>query len=317
MSEPLMMREAFGRVLVDLGRRYPDITVLDADLASSTKACYFRDEFPDRFFQIGVAEQNMVGIAAGLAYAGLTPFVVTYACFLCKRSLDQIRILIAQPKANVKLIGCYSGLSSGLNGKSHQAVQDIAIMRSMPNMRVIEPIDIFDMAHVLKAITVEAGPFYVRLVRGPTPTVFSENREILPRKGVFLRWGNDITLISTGTQTIPVLEAADILKAEGIHAGVLHVSWIKPIDEKAVLKAARESGIVMTIEEHNIIGGLGSAVAELLSEYHPVPLKRLGVKDSFGQTGSIGDLREKYGLAPMQIASSARAFLRKKRKNIK
>jgi transketolase len=314
MGEPLMMREAFGRVLVDLGRRHPDVVVLDADLANSTKACYFRDQFPDRFFQLGVAEQNMVAVAAGLAYEGLIPFVVTYASFLCKRGLDQIRILIAQPKANVKLIGCYSGLSSGLNGKSHQTVQDIAIMRSMPDMKVVEPLDVVEMASVLKVITTEPGPFYVRLVRGPTAVVFSENEKLSCCKGVFLREGSDIALISTGTQTVSVLEAADILKAQGIDAEVLHLSWIKPIDEKAIVRAARRAGVVVTIEEHNIIGGLGSAVAEVLSEYYPVPLKRLGIGDSFGQTGSVNDLMEKYELTPVQIASKASAFLKKNRK---
>ena len=311
MTESLMMREAFGKTLVDLGKKYPNVTVVDADLGNSTKASLFRDEFPDRFFQVGVAEQNMVGVAAGLAYAGLVPFAVTYACFM-KRGLDQIRMLVAQPKANVKLIGCYSGLCAGLSGKSHQSVQDIAIMRSMPNMQVIQPLDVIEMESVLKVITAEPGPVYVRLVRGPTPIVFSKNERFKPQKAIFLRQGKDIALISTGTQTAQVLEAADILKQEGIDPCVLHVSWLKPIDEESIIKAAKNTGIVVTVEEHSIIGGLGSAVTEVLSEYYPTPVKRLGIRDSFGQTGSISDLMEKFELTPSQIASATRSFLRKK-----
>ena len=311
MSEPLMMREAFGKALVDLGMKHPNIVVLDADLANSTKASFFRDEFPDRFFQVGVAEQNMLGVAAGLAYVGLIPFAVTYACFL-KRGLDQIRILIAQPKANVKLIGSYSGLCAGLSGKSHQTVQDIAIMRSMPNMTVVAPLDIVETANVLRVITAKPVPVYVRLVRGPTSVVFSKDERFIPEKAIFLRTGTDIALISTGTQTVQVLEAADILKAKGINPCVLHVCWIKPIDEESIVKAAKNTGMVMTIEEHNIIGGLGSAVAEVLSEYHPTPIKRLGIRDTFGQTGSPSDLIEKYELTGAQIASRACTFLKRK-----
>lgn len=312
MSEPLMMREAFGKALVEIGKERPHMVVVDADLAVSTKLSHFRDAFPDRFIQVGVAEQNMMGVAAGLAYAGLVPFTATFACFF-KRALDQIRCLIAQPRANVKMIGCYAGLCSGLSGKSHQTVQDIAIFRSMPFVKVIAPLDNVEMESVLREAAADPGPVYVRLVRGPTPIIFPEGQRFVPEKAVFLRQGGDITLISTGTQAVQVLEAADILKAQGIQSTVLHVSWLKPLDEKAIIKAARASGVVMTVEEHNVIGGLGSAVSEVLSERYPVPVKRLGISEDFGQTGSYNDLLEKHGLLPAQIASAARAFIRKRR----
>lgn len=317
MAESVMMRDVFGKALAGIGKEFPDVVVVDADLANGTKSGMFRDEFPDRFFQVGVAEQNMVGVAAGLAYAGFIPFAVTYACFLCKRGLDQIRVLIAQPEANVKLIGCYSGLSAGLNGKSHQSVQDTAIMRSMPNMVVVEPLDVVEMAAVLQEVASRRGPAYVRLIRGPSPVIFPADERFSPGKAIILRQGTDVTLIGSGTQTAHVLEAAGLLKEQGIDACVLHVSWIKPLDEQAVVNAARQSGIVVTVEEHNVIGGLGSAVTEVLSEHCPVPVKRLGIRDSFGRTGSLGELRDRYGLSPAQIAAEAREFMRRNSRSSK
>ncbi len=309
MSQDIAMREAFGQALVELGRRNPDVVVLDADLAPATKTIYFAQAFPDRFIQVGIAEQNMVGIAAGLATLGFIPFTSTFACFATKRDTDQIRIMVAQPRLNVKITGAYGGILAGKTGKTHQSVQDLAIMRSMPNMTVVAPGDATEAAQAIEAIAEYEGPVYLRLARDPSPAICPVGYRFTLGRSVVLRQGTDITLIGTGVESARVMAAADLLAAEGIQAHVLHVPTLKPLDIQGIVSAAARTGQVVTAEDHTIIGGLGSAVAEVLGEHCPLPLRRVGLNDCFAESAPDDLLLEKYGLTARHIASAAKTLL--------
>jgi len=315
MAQELAQRVVFGETLVELAKQNPRIVCLDGDLATSTKADMFFKAYPERFFMMGIAEQNMFGVAAGMASAGLIPCVSTFACFTAKRALDQIRIVIAQPKLNVKFIGAYSGILTGKTGKTHQSVEDLAVFRAMPNVVSIAPIDGIEVRQAMQAIFEYDGPVYLRLTRDPSPVVMNGDYKFEIGKAVVLREGTDITLIGTGEQSRRCLDAADLLAAEGISAYVLHVPTLKPLDNAAIVRAAAATQLVVTAEDHSIIGGLGSAVAEVLGEEYPVRMKRVGLKDTFGESAPNAPLLEKYGLTPEHVAKAARELISNKQEN--
>ena len=309
MTEMIAQRVQFGESLVEFATENPKIVVLDADLATSTKADIFAEHHPDRFFQMGIAEQNMFGVAAGLASVGFIPVASTFACFTAKRGLDQIRVAIAQPKLNVKLIGAYSGTLTGKTGKTHQAVQDIAVFRAMPNVVTIAPIDAVEVREAMRTMFEYDKPVYLRLTRDPCPIILDKDYTFTIGKAVVLRQGSDIALIGTGEQSRRCLEAADTLAKDGIDAYVLHVPCLKPIDEEAIIEAASKTGLVITAEDHSIIGGLGGAVAEVLGEHRPTTIKRLGLRDTFLESGPNQPLLEKYGLTADHVANTARELI--------
>jgi len=310
MADKKAQRVAFGETLVELIDKNPNVVVLDGDLANSTKADYVASQRPENFFEMGIAEQNMMGVAAGMATAGLVPFISTFAAFAAKRDLDQVRIVVAQPGLHVIITGAYSGIKTGKTGKTHQSVQDITIFRAMPNMTVVVPADAVEVRKAMHALVDEIdGPAYLRLTRDPVETIFDAAYEFKIGKAVTLREGQDIALIGTGEQSIRCLKAADLLAEQGYSALVLHMPTIKPFDEQAVIAAARLTGRVVTAEDHTLIGGLGGAVAEVLGENHPVPMKRVGLQDVFGESAPNDDLMEKYALNPHHIAEAARKLL--------
>ncbi|MEW6446594.1 MAG: transketolase family protein [Bacillota bacterium] len=312
MPDKIATREAYGKALVSLGAENPNVVVLDADLAKSTKTIEFKKQFPERFFDFGVAEQNMIGTAAGLAAAGKVPFCSTFAVFAAGRAFDQIRQSIAYTRLNVKICASHAGITVGEDGSSHQSVEDIALMRALPNMTVFVPADAVETVCAVKAAAAIEGPVYVRLGRAPVPVLHGEDFVFHPGKAVVLRQGSDAAIIATGIMVAAALDAAEVLEQEGIKARVLDIHTIKPIDVDAVVQAAKETGAVVTAEEHNIIGGLGSAVAEVLGENHPVPLKRVGIRDTFGESGKPAELLEKYGLTPAHIVSAVKHVLTRK-----
>lgn len=308
-AKDVALRVAFGETLVELADTYPDLLVLDGDLANSTRADILNNARPDRFLEMGIAEQNMVGVAAGLATLGFIPWLSTFAAFLTSRSLDQIRVGVAQPNLNVKLAGHYSGILTGATGKTHQEVGDIAVFRTMPHMTVIAPCDAVETRAAMFAATQHQGPVYMRFTRDPSPVITPDDRGFEIGKAYVLREGTDIALISTGVQSVRTIEAADFLARDGISAHVLHVPTIKPLDDDAIVEAARRTGRVLTAEDHSIIGGLGGAVAETLSERLPTRLKRIGLRDVFGESGPNDALLEKYGLTAGHVARAARDLL--------
>lgn len=311
-GEQLATRVAFGNALVELGCRNDKIVVLDGDLANSTLVDMFANSHPERFFEMGIAEQNMMGVAAGLAALGFIPFVSTFAAFATSRDLDQVRVVVAQPKLNVKICGAYSGILTGRTGKTHQSIDDLAVFRAMPNMIVLAPGDAVETRQAVSAAAEHSGPVYFRLTRDPSPIIFAEGYRFEIGRGVVLRDGPDVALVSTGVQTALVLQAAEHLAAEGIQAYLLHLPTIKPLDEGAVVQAARHAGCVVTIEEHTIIGGLGGAVAETLSEQFPTLLQRIGLVDEFSESAPNEALLEKHGLTPRQIAAAAKRLIDRK-----
>ncbi len=307
------LRVAFGETVTELGRTDPRIVVLDGDLGSSTRADIFENAHPDRFFQMGIAEQNELGVAAGMATVGLVPFVSTFACFAVARALDSIRVLIAQPRLNVKIAGGYAGLLAGMTGKTHLIFDDLAIMRAMANMVVVAPADEVEARLAIIAAAAYEGPVYLRLTREASPILFDDSYRFELGRATMVRPGGDVTVIGTGTQTVRAFQAAELLAAEGIDVHLLHVPTLKPIDEEAIVAAAEATGLVVTTEEHTIIGGLGGAVAEVLGERFPVPLKRHGLADTFGESGPDQALLEKYGLSITKTADAIRAFVRARR----
>lgn len=312
MAEKIATRDAYGDTLAELGRLNKDIVVLDADLSKSTKTEVFAKEFPERFFNTGIAEQNMAGIAAGLAAAGKIPFISTFAIFATGRAFEQIRNTIAYPRLNVKIAATHAGITVGPDGASHQSVEDIALMRAIPGMTIINPADATETRFAVKAALDIDGPVYIRLGRHKVPVIFQEGDYVFkPGKGVVLREGKDATIISTGIMTAIALEAADILKNRGIYVNVVNIHTIKPIDEELIIQLAEETGAVITAEEHSIIGGLGSAVAEVLAESRPTLMKRIGLKDVFGQSGEPDELLRFYSLTPDSIASAVKDLIDK------
>lgn len=288
-------RDAYGRALVELGAQKSDLVVLEADVGKSTRSAWFQQAYPERHIQVGVAEQNMLGIAAGLATVGLVPFATTLAIFAAQRACNQIYTVVAYPNLHVVVAGTHGGLQPGGDGPTHQALNDIAIMRSMPNMTVLVPADAAETRAAVFAAYDAQGPVYLRLGRSKAPDVF-EGWEYRIGQAQTLRDGRDVTLLSTGMMTHQALLAADALAGQGIAARVLHLGTVKPLDEDAILRAARETALLVSLEEHSVIGGLGGAVAEFLSGQAAVRLLRIGVPDIFAESGETGQLWEKYGL---------------------
>lgn len=308
------VREAFGKSLVEVGKENKDVVVLDADLATSSKVDYFAKEFPSRYFQMGVAEQNMMGVAAGLSLMGKIPFVSTFGVFASKRACDQVSISIAYPKLNVKIVGAYSGILSGNNGATHQSIEDTAIMRAMPNMVVIDAADDIEMAMVVREIIRYEGPVYLRVTRDAWPRISPPGYKFKIGKAVIIREGKDVALIGSGVMSSQCMEAAKILEKDNIEAEVINISTIKPINEEAIIRAAKKTKALVTAENHNIIGGLGSAVAEVLAENTPTHLIRIGIKDIFGECGSYEELLNKYEMSPGHIAEAAKRIIERKLK---
>lgn len=312
MSEPIATRDAYGKALAELGAQNPNIVVLDADLSKSTKTALFGERFPERFFNMGIAEQNMIGVAAGLAAAGKIPFASTFAVFAPGRVFDQIRNSIAYADLNVKIAASHAGLTVGADGASHQAVEDIALVRAIPHMTVIVPADGEQARQAVFAAAQHHGPVYLRLGRPKVPVVYDQEHRFQIGRADQLRTGDDVAIIACGLMVSLALQAADQLAAEGIAASVINMATIKPLDIGAVVRAAKTCGAVVTAEEHNIIGGLGSAVAEALGEFYPVPLRRVGIQDQFGQSGEPDELLAHYGMTAEHIAMAAREAVARK-----
>ncbi|WP_298040161.1 transketolase family protein [uncultured Desulfuromonas sp.] len=305
-------RDAYGKTLVELGRENPRVVVLDADLSGSTKTAAFAKEFPERFFNAGIAEANMVGMAAGLSAGGMIPFASTFAVFAAGRAFEQIRQSLAYPSMNVKVVATHGGITVGEDGGSHQSIEDLAIMRALPNMTVLCPADGPETTAAIRAAAALDGPVFVRLGRGKVPVVFDEDCSFTVGRGKTAREGTDLTFVTTGLMTAQALEAARILEEEKVSARVVHLGSIKPLDVDLVLRAARETGAIVTAEEHSVIGGLGGAVCEVLAEGYPVPVERVGLRDVFGQSGTAEDLLVHYNLTPANLVEAAERVLRRK-----
>jgi len=305
----LAQRDAFGDTLVELCETDSRVVVLDGDLANSTKSDKVAVARPDRFLMMGIAEQNLAGAAAGMSTLGLIPWVSSFAAFLASRDLDQIRVVVAQPRLNVKFAAHYSGLLTGYTGKTHQVVNDIAIMRSLPNMTVIAPCDAEEARAAIRAATLWDGPVYVRLTRDPIATITQPADTFEIGKARLLRAGSDIGIISTGTQTVRAMEAIKLLANDGIDAALLHVPTIKPLDESAIVDLARRVDCVLTCEEHSVLGGLGGATAEVLAAAYPTRVERLGIADVDGESGPNDALLHKYGLTAQHVVARARRML--------
>lgn len=299
-------RDAYGEALLALGEQYSDVVVLDADLSKSTKTAAFGAKFPRRFFNMGIAEANMMGVAAGLSTTGKVPFASTFAIFATGRAFEQIRNTIAYPRLNVKIAATHAGITVGEDGGSHQSVEDIAIMQAIPNMTVLVPADAVETRAMINAAYQYNGPVYIRLGRPKVPVLFEENQYFAIGQAQQLRQGNDCTIIACGLMTGQALVAAESLEKEGLAVRVLNMGTIKPLDVASVLKAAQETGAIVTAEEHSVIGGLGSAVAATVSQLYPVPIKMVGVNDEFGQSGKPEELLEVYGLTPQAIYAAVK-----------
>jgi transketolase len=310
MAQGVALREAFGDALAKVAQRDERILVLDGDVGSSTGAGVFETAHPRRYLQMGIAEQNMLGVAAGLSTLGFVPFVTTFACFAVARGLDSIRVLIAQTGLNVKIVGGYAGLLTGKTGKTHQIFNDLAVMRSLPNMVVVAPVDEVECRQVVETIARSHGPAYVQITREPSPAIFGSDYRFELGRAVLLRRGRDATMVSTGVQTTRVMEAAELLARRSIDVGVLHLPTVKPLDVAALTAVAATSPPLITVEEQSILGGLGGAVAEAVTETCPTRLKRLGIHDCFGESGSNEELLEKYRLSAVRVAEDVELYLR-------
>ena len=308
MADKIATREAYGNALAELGEKY-DIVVLDADLAEATKTLTFKKKFPERFFDCGIAEGNMMGVAAGIAATGKTVFASSFAMFAAGRAFEQVRNSIGYPHLNVKIGATHAGITVGEDGATHQCNEDMALMRTIPGMTVICPADATEAYAAVEAALTTEGPMYMRFGRFAVPDL---TPELVPDykfeigKGVVYREGSDVTIVATGYMVHLALEASDMLKAEGIDAGVINIHTVKPIDKDAITVAAKKSGAIVTAEEHSIIGGLGSAVSEVVCESYPVPVVRVGVEDTYGRSGQVPELLEIYGLTSKNIAEKAK-----------
>ncbi|AIZ57143.1 transketolase subunit B [Candidatus Methanoplasma termitum] len=311
-GKKLAQRNYYGKALADLAAKDQNVVVLDADLADSTKTSEFKKVAPERFIEMGIAEQNMIGVASGLAASGKTVFASTFAVFASGRCWEQIRLAVAYPKLNVKIVATHCGISVGEDGASHQALEDIAIMRALPNMTVISPADAYETYAATMAIAEFEGPVYMRMGRAEFPTITEEGAEFKIGKASVLREGSDVTLIGTGQMVALCMEASDILKGEFIDAEVINMSTIKPLDKDTLAASLRKTGCAITAEEHSVMGGMGSAVAEFLSKEMPVPFEMVGTKDTFGESGAAEQLLIKYGLTSKDIADAAKRSLGKK-----
>lgn len=303
-GEMIATRSAYGKKLAEMGEENERIVVLDADLSCSTKTCLFAKKFPERFFNAGIAEANMMGMAAGLALSGKIAFASTFAVFATGRAFDQIRISLAYSNSNVKVCASHSGITVGPDGASHHALEDISLMRALPNMRVVVPADANETCIILEKVVDTQGPFYVRLTRPKVPVL--EDHDFSFGKASLMREGNDLTIIATGLMVDKALKAAGVLSKEGVSARVLNIHSIKPLDEKAIVKAAKDTGHIVTAEDHSVIGGLGAAVSEVLGENYPTPIARVGSRDLFGVSGEPDELLEAYGMGVSHIVESAK-----------
>ena len=310
--EQIATRDAYGKALKKLAKTRDDIVVLDADLSKSTKTAEFQKIKPENFINVGIAEQNLMGIAAGIATTGKIPFASTFAMFATGRAFEIIRNSIAYPKLNVKIVATHAGITVGEDGGSHAAIEDISLMRSVPNMTVIVPADGVETQKVIAKIVEYEGPVYVRLGRSKIPVIYDESYDFKIGKGNILKEGQDVTIIACGIIVSEALEAAKLLKEEGIDAEVINISSIKPFDKEIVIASAKKTKAVVTAEEHNIYGGLGSAIAETLGTNYPVPLEILGVEDVFGESGLPAELLEKYNLTKEEIVKKAKIVLNRK-----
>ncbi|MHB8279603.1 MAG: transketolase family protein [Candidatus Humimicrobiaceae bacterium] len=307
------LRDAFGKALLELGKQNENVVVLDADLASSTKTTYFAKEFPTRFIQCGIAEQNMVGVAAGLASCGKIPFVTSFAVFVSRRPADQVAISIAYQNLSVKLIGAYTGLFNGKTGASHMAIEDISIMRAIPNMVILDPADAEEMRQAVFAIANYNGPVYLRETRDEWPDIFDSNYKFEIGKSSIVKEGSDATIIASGVMTSESLKAANVLENDGLSVRVVNISTIKPIDAAMIIKCAKETGAIVTAENHNIYGGLGSAVAEVIVENNPVPMQRIGIKDRLTEAGSNQELLDKFEMSADYIKKALFKVIERKK----
>ena len=303
-------RESYGNALVELGREHADVVVLDADLAGATKTSTFKKEFPDRHFDCGIAEGNMMAVAAGIASMGMVPFASTFAMFAAGRAFEQVRNSIGYPHLNVKIGATHGGISVGEDGASHQCCEDFALMRSIPGMTVIVPSDDVEARAAVKAAYEFEGPVYLRFGRSGVPVFHDEDYKFEIGKGEVLQDGTDVAIIATGLMVCEAMKAGEELRAEGINARVVNMATIKPLDEELVLKAAEECGKIVTCEEHSIIGGLGEAVSALLSEKLPTPVRRIGVNDEFGHSGPAADLLKDFGLSAENIVATVKEWLK-------
>lgn len=310
--EQLPTRDGYGHALVELGKKNKNIVVLGADLTGSTRCDWFRDEFPDRFIQVGIAEQNMMCIAAGLSLVGKIPFASTYSVFCPGRNWDQIRISVAYNNANVKFTGAHAGISVGPDGATHQGLEDIAITRCLPNMTVLAPCDSIETHKATIAAGKMKGPVYLRFAREATPVFTTEKTPFKIGEAQVFRKGKDVTVIACGPIVYEALIAAEELSEEGIDVRVINNPSIKPIDEEKIIEAAEQTGAIVTGEDHQIMGGLGSAVAEVLGKYSPVPIEMIGVQDRFGESGQQDELMEKFGLTSKDIKKAIKKVLKRK-----
>lgn len=305
-------RDAYGAGLVKLAEKYNDFVVLDADLAEATKTIVFKKKFPERFYDCGIAEQNMISIAAGIAATGKKVICSSFAMFAAGRAFEQVRNAVCYPHLNVIVAATHAGISVGEDGATHQCCEDIALMRTLPGMTIINPADAVESEKALEAAYNHDGPVYLRFGRLPVPVIFDDDYKFEIGKGVELKEGNDVTIVATGLMVNEALVAYDILKEQGISARVINMATIKPLDTEILLKAAKETGAIVSAEEHSVIGGMGSAISELLSENYPVPVLKLGVNDCFGQSGPANDLLDLYGLRGKNIAELAIKAISKK-----
>lgn len=309
MTDLISVQEVYGQVLVEMGEKNERIVVVEADMMKASGSRPFANRFPERHYEVGVAEQNLIGVAAGLASCGFIPFASSFANFISKRCCDQVSISVAYNKFNVKICGSYAGLTTAKNGGTHISVEDIAIYRCMPNMVVIVPGDTVELAQAMHVMADYEGPVYLRMARGPMPRIFGEDYIFVLGKGYLLQDGDDATIISTGIMTYESIRAIPKLKEKGINVRHIHLPTIKPLDEDLILKAAKETKAIVTVENHSILGGLGGAVAELLSENFPVLLKRVGIRDKFGETATLEWLLENNRMSAPFIVGAVREVI--------
>ena len=312
-NERKSIRTVFGKTLAELGKTNPNIVVLDADLACSTQTQLFAKEFPDRFFDCGIAEQDMIATATGLASVGKIPFAASFAMFATGRTYDQIRNSVCYPEFNVKIVGTHGGVTVGEDGASHQALEDISLMRGIPNMSVIVPADCRECEQVIKFAAENYGPMYIRIPRTNVCDVFDENYEFDFCRAQLIEDGTDVTVIANGETLAEVIEASEILKSQGYSIQIVHVPVVKPLDGATIIDLVKKTKFVMTVENHSITGGLGSAICELLAEYYPVPVHRIGVNDTFGQSGKWDFLLDYYGLTSQKLVVSIKRYIDKYR----
>ncbi len=313
MAEKIATREAYGKALLEFGAKNENIVVFDADLAEATKTCLFKKEFPERFFDCGIAENNMLSVAAGISTTGKIPFVSTFAMFAAGRSFEQIRNSIGYPHLNVKICATHAGISVGEDGATHQCNEDLALMRTIPGMVVINPSDGVEARAAVEAAINYEGPVYIRFGRLALPIINDESYKLEIGKAVKLKDGKDVTIVASGMMVAEALEAAEILSGEGISASVINVHTIKPLDKETIVNDAKITGAIVVSEEHNIIGGLGSAVAEAIAEAYPVPVVRHGVNDVYGKSGPAKELIEYYGLNAKGIVEKVKEAISLKR----